>query len=207
MKKIILFYFAILFYNCGAGVSDFIDDLGDGYYYYGEGKGANFVFRGKEEKDGHRIDSIIIYADATDYDYDDHFILLKQEPNIEHQSYREGSDIWFICYSFKLVDSLQTNIPDVYLELYKKHAKDSVFYRKLASKISFNNTMEDQRLCRSVADSIIKLNPYYQKIYSRKINYWIIQKKYNQLFGPYSREEYLTKKVKLGVSKYLNLES
>ena len=58
----------------------------------------------------------------------------------------------------------------------------------------------------SIADSLIKNDPYFQIIFSRKLNYWIISHKENSLFGPYSKEKYLEKREELGVPEELKLE-
>jgi hypothetical protein len=59
---------------------------------------------------------------------------------------------------------------------------------------------------RSLADSIIKIDKEYQRIFANEINYWIIVKESKRVFGPYSKQQFLRTKRKLGVSKKLNLE-
>ena len=58
---------------------------------------------------------------------------------------------------------------------------------------------------KSMADSLTKYDPYYQKIFSRKLNYWIISHKEDSLYGPYSKKEYLLKRKELGISEKLKL--
>ncbi len=58
----------------------------------------------------------------------------------------------------------------------------------------------------SLADSVLKHEPYYIKIFSRSLNYWIISHKDKQVYGPYSEEEYLQKRVALGVPDNLQLD-
>lgn len=57
----------------------------------------------------------------------------------------------------------------------------------------------------SIADSLISCDSYYQEIFSRELNYWIISHKDDSLFGPYSKEEYLLKRKELGVPEELRL--
>ena len=57
-----------------------------------------------------------------------------------------------------------------------------------------------------VADSIINNDPYYQKIFAHKINYWIISNKDSVVYGPLTLEEYWQKKKELKVPDDLRLE-
>ncbi|WP_439585471.1 hypothetical protein [Dyadobacter bucti] len=57
-----------------------------------------------------------------------------------------------------------------------------------------------------VADSLIVNDPYYQKIFSQKLNYWIISHKSKKMYGPLSEIEYLKKRKELRVPEELQLD-
>ena len=63
-----------------------------------------------------------------------------------------------------------------------------------------------ERRSNSIADSLVKNDPYYQKIFSRELNYWIISGKTDSLYGPYSKEEFLEARKVLGVPSSLEIE-
>jgi hypothetical protein len=56
------------------------------------------------------------------------------------------------------------------------------------------------------ADSIILCDPYYQKIFSNEINYWIISHKWKKMYGPLTKEEYFQKRKELKVPDELKFE-
>lgn len=57
-----------------------------------------------------------------------------------------------------------------------------------------------------VADSLLKFNEYYVKIFANKINFWIIAHKQKQVYGPFKREEYLLKRKEVGIPNSLRLK-
>ena len=83
MKKIVAFISFFLMASC-AGLSDFIDDLGNGYFYYGEGSPANYIFYGKKDGNhGWTIDKRIIYPNVSCYDYNKNHIVAVQNPSYD----------------------------------------------------------------------------------------------------------------------------
>jgi len=65
-----------------------------------------------------------------------------------------------------------------------------------------------QDIARSqvAADSILKYNYMYKKIFSAKENYWIISHQNRKVYGPLNREEYKIKMTSLQVPDQLQLE-
>jgi len=53
------------------------------------------------------------------------------------------------------------------------------------------NSYDEITQSEKVADSLIKNNPYYIKIFSHKNNYWIIEHSNKKVYGPFTKEEYL----------------
>ena len=111
MKKIFAFIPLFLTISC-AGLSDFIDDLGDGYFYYGEGSPANHIHY-KDEKKNQGIEKIIIYPNVSHYNHNKDYILAIQNPS----------------------------------------------YKWIKINLEFFEDLSEQK-----ADSILKNDPYYQKI-------------------------------------------
>ena len=206
IKYLFLSIIYLTFSGCGAGIADFTEDLGGGYFYNGEGSESNYVYLGKKEQHGYSIDTILVYPQVDCFAYDEYFILLRQKPSLKGHKSWLGSRIQSCANIFRRLDSLLPKVPASYQSFYKDYAKDSIFYREVASQISSHNTIEDQEFCRMIADSIIKDDPYYQKIYSRDINYWIIEKNVKKLHGPYSQEEYINRKEELKVPEDLKLD-
>jgi hypothetical protein len=56
-------------------------------------------------------------------------------------------------------------------------------------------------------DSIAKTDPYYAKIFSGKVNYWIIEIKNDRIYGPLSKEEYVKVRQDLRIPKNVKLKT
>jgi hypothetical protein len=67
------------------------------------------------------------------------------------------------------------------------------------------NTKEDVPKSENEADSILTNDPFYQSIFMRKINYWIISNKQQIVFGPFTKDEYERKRVELLVPDRLQI--
>jgi hypothetical protein len=205
MQKILLLLLLFL-YSCG-GLSDLMLDLGGNYHYYGEGYSSNYIFYGKKDKNGTSIEKVIIEPSVESFTFDKDYILINQNPNLEWSAILLGNKLNSIARTFKRIDSFSfEKLPKHLQKRYLENLKDSIFYKKIALKITPQNTIEEQMYFRSLADSIIKIDKEYQRIFSNEINYWIIVKESKRVFGPYSKQQFLRTKRKLGVSKKLNLE-
>lgn len=68
--------------SCG-GLSDTVDDLGEGYYHVGEGKPMNYIFISHRQKNGISIDTIVVYPCVDTYEVDEKYIVIAQSPSIE----------------------------------------------------------------------------------------------------------------------------
>jgi hypothetical protein len=56
------------------------------------------------------------------------------------------------------------------------------------------------------ADSILANDPYYIKVLSGKINFWIIKNNTHELIGPLTSSQYLTKREELNIPNELKLD-
>ncbi len=61
--------------------------------------------------------------------------------------------------------------------------------------------------CFGIADSLIKHDPFFQNVFTRDVNYWIISHSNDSLYGPYSEEEYMKTKELLRVPKDIELRA
>ncbi len=82
MKKILAFSILLIIFSCGAGWSDVLNNLGDGYYYLGEGSPSNYIYR-SNNINSTSIDRVIIYPNVSCYDYDQDYIVVFQNPNYD----------------------------------------------------------------------------------------------------------------------------
>jgi hypothetical protein len=69
-----------------------------------------------------------------------------------------------------------------------------------------NTGHEDFSVLEKSADSILKHDPYYLKIFSSKINFWIIVSKSHELIGPLTKDEYQAKRKELNIPDDLELD-
>ena len=203
--KIVLI-FVVLLNSCG-GISDIMTNLGDGYFYYGEGGKLNYIYLSKSKHNvGVTTEEIIVHSNVEDYKYDNHHIVVKQIFNLEAFKERVADIIETNTRAFKYVDSLEKElIPIYYLELFEENQKDSTFYINLRDRISFKNTIKDQNLLNKLADSIIVSNSKYHHLLVNEINYFIIDKKTNYTYGPFDFKTYQVEYKRLNVSKNLKL--
>lgn len=68
-----------------------------------------------------------------------------------------------------------------------------------------NNSENDIITTKALADSILRNDNFYKRIFSRDINFWIIVIEEDTLIGPLSSSEYLDVRKRLNVPKKLTL--
>ncbi|MCE7043815.1 DUF3997 domain-containing protein [Dyadobacter sp. CY312] len=76
MNKIVIVFIVMYFFSCGAGISDFTEELGNGYVYESFGqelKNIRSPIAGQKN----------IYGKVIQYVHDENFILVMQQPNEE----------------------------------------------------------------------------------------------------------------------------
>jgi hypothetical protein len=67
------------------------------------------------------------------------------------------------------------------------------------------NSKEDVAKSENEADSILVNDYFYQSVFKNKINYWIISHKAQQLYGPFTKDEYKEKRKDLRVPESLQI--
>lgn len=74
-------------------------------------------------------------------------------------------------------------------------------------KISEPFYNEEQRESQEQkADSILKNDSYWQKVFANKINYYIINKNKRKVYGPFTKLEYASERKQLDIPTDLTLE-
>ncbi len=84
--------------------------------------------------------------------------------------------------------------------------RPSLEYHRLLIASDLNTGVEDVSVLQKNADSIVTHDPYYIKIFSNKINFWIIVSKSHELIGPLTKEEYIIKRKQLDIPDDLKLD-
>lgn len=183
----------IFFITLSCNMSDSLEELSGDYTYVHEGKDYNFII-GKNN----------IYANVIDYNFDDNYILVCQIPNRSmYLSYfaSELSGKYSTYYSY-----LKDSTSEKFYRSRNEILADSIIPKIFKSKnISFENSFEDIKKGKEIADSIMKNNPFHIKVFSLKKVYWIIKIKNNFLIGPLSENEYKIKRKELNLSSKLML--
>lgn len=68
------------------------------------------------------------------------------------------------------------------------------------------NSDEDMKATDSIADSLLRNDPFYIKVFSSKTNFWIISHQNSRVYGPLSEYEYKDLRTELKVPIDLELE-
>jgi hypothetical protein len=68
------------------------------------------------------------------------------------------------------------------------------------------NSEDDMIESERVADSLIQNDLYYKKLFTNKLNYWIVSHKHKKMYGPLTKIEYVAKRKELKVPDDLKLE-
>lgn len=86
---------------------------------------------------------------------------------------------------------------------YRHHLSSKI--RSDASKYP-ENSSEDMNATDSIADSLLKNDPFYVQVFSSKANFWIIRHSDNRVYGPLKKQEYEALRTELKVPVELKLE-
>lgn len=111
-----------------------------------------------------------------------------------------------VIRSFRYCDNADNlNVDSSFKRLRNTNIKDSLFYRQTVEKISPDNSEKDQKILHSMADSI--LNKDSNNVYNSddKMMYWIIDKVWHKVYGPYSEIGFLKERDRLDIGN-LSLE-
>ena len=183
--------------SCSAEIDE-SGDLGGGYRFKADGgmmwiRGANVYEEG-------------IPGNVTDYTSDSNFIIAKQEPSKEYYHYFFSSDIvsryFYLFYNNEVIENpneLQRRFMN------SKWWLDPELKRKMSGFISSDNYNNDEEIYR-IVDSVVTHDPEYKKIFASKVNYWILVKRGNLVYGPLTKKQYLEKSMDFAIPIDLLLE-
>ena len=186
----------ILLDSClGAGVGDVSDELGAGYIYLAEGScsriSPNFIF-----KDG-------IYPNIKNYSFDENFIIVEQTPSFKNINSYVVEDLrgkyGFLLY---MKDSIKIT-KDVEKFMKSKIWTDSILHKEISREVLPGNNVRSFDTLGEIASKIIKEETYFKEMFSRKENYYIIDKQKQEVYGPFTIEKYRIKRKELKVSEIL----
>lgn len=180
-----------------ANLGDSSTQLGNGYSYQVDG-GFRWIGSDHTMKDR-------IYSNVIDYAFNDAFIIAIQEPSIKGYTELLSQDL-FYRYSFILTSKDTSNYEINTRRFLRSYMWEDSGIHKRMLKIMQNNqsTVLD---VMPVADSILKNDPFYHELFLKKQNYWIIDKRNNEVLGPFNKYEFLNVRNKLGVPASLQLNS
>lgn len=180
-----------------ANLGDSSTQLGNGYLYRVDGSNR-WIGSDHTMKDR-------IYSNVLDYAFDDHFIIVLQEPSFKGYEELLSEDLLY-RYSF-VIDNKDTSKYDVSEKRFlKSHLwTDSSIHKRVLRKILPNNQSTVLDLT-AIADSIIKNDFFYRKAFLNKQNYWIVKKDTYSVLGPFTKAEYIKVKNDLQIDKALKLK-
>jgi hypothetical protein len=193
--------FLVFLTSCNLGVESY--KLSGNSFYKNEGKGDRMI-----SSSNHSLYRTAIYPDVIAYVFNDEFIIAKQRPDKLHWPQLLGLDLYsrYTAHAEYLKDP---NIfeRDAWRNLEGKIEFDTVNYKMFHERgASLEKSSEDIRIREEVVNFLISNDPYYKKIFSNDINYWIIYNPKDTLIGPLNKDEYLVQRKRLGVPDDLQLE-
>jgi hypothetical protein len=197
------YFFIVLpfFSSCNFGSET--EKISGNSFFRNEGKGYRMIMANNTI-----LYKTTIYPDVVSHAYNKNFIIAKQIPEKANWPSLLGSDL-YTRYKGHLHYIKNPGILNE--EGYKKQKGkiewDSVNYKMFFERgASDQNSSADMHISRSIADSLIKNDPYYQKIFANEVNYWIIYNPKDTLIGPLTKEEYMIKRKEMKIPDDLQLE-
>jgi len=121
---------------------------------------------------------------------------------ISHTSSKLNHQIFskVICYDYNndFIIAMQNPLKEDHIDMVAFYLRDN--FDKFP-----NNSKVQQIKSEKIADSLLKYDFYYRKIFSNNVNYWIIKVSNDSIYGPLNKNEYYYFRGVLGVPKSLKL--
>lgn len=192
MKESFFLFIVAVFLGC-----DDTPKIKGHIYYSDKGKGFRMI-----SSQNPLLYRTSIYPDVIDFTYDDNFTLVKQVPTVNTSAWLIGDELYSVFTGYKY--AIEKNLKDsTILNSYNKWA----FTLFASRNASDSNTSRDLKIKKIIADSLIKNDPDFTRIFSESENFWIILNKHDRLIGPLKKDEYLKTRRDLGVPEKLHLKS
>ena len=80
---------------------------------------------------------------------------------------------------------------------------DSIWHKEISREVLPENNVRSFDTLSIIVSKIVKEDPYFKEMFSRRENYYIIDKQKQEVYGPFSKETYVTKRKELKVSETL----
>ncbi len=186
--KFLTFIILIGFFSCNT------NKLDNDYHYLSKYEAEDveypygaIVYKSKNENS---FDKIIICSDVISFVSNNKYILVYQEPNKK-------------LFAKFLTDEL--NFWNNHFTISKKDSSIEFAYHNF-SLITINSLMKKfDNQTDIIVDSLIKNDNYYQKYFSNKFNYWIINIHDDILLGPFTKNEYFVKRKEMKIPNSLQI--
>lgn len=189
----ILLTLAVMFFACQS-------DKKERYYFFdkyesmdvGDGK-ETFIHKSKKMGG---FDTIIVHSDIVKFKENNSYIIALQKPNKKLMLDRIES-ILEILYKYNSEnDSVVISFPHIHTTI----EINSQYRENLDSLLQ--TTKDSVKTYQIEAKKIFENECFYQKIYKNPLNYYIIDKKEDSVFGNLNRDEF----IKLKQAKGIKLE-
>ena len=182
-------------------MSDDYHELGSGFNYIGEGGESHYI------SGGDAAHNTLIYGNVLSYNSNGNFIIAEQEPSREEYKSQIDSDLRASYYRYHdfIADSAEWKRNWPVKEIHATRQFAPLYTTLKSMSLSLENNSADKEKCEIVADSLLKMQPYYQSIFRYKRNYWIIDKKSNVGYGPIDSLQFTQQCKRLGIT--LKLEA
>ena len=147
-----------------------------------------------------------IYPFVKNFAFDEKFIIVEQETKNKEIliSFTEKLRMKYGILLY-MKDSIKIT-KDVEKFMQSKIWNDSIWHKKISREVLPESNVRSFDTLGNIASKIINEEPYFKEMFSRRINYYIIDKQKQEIYGPFSKENYRIKREELKVSKTLVFE-
>lgn len=199
MRKIAIIYLLIVSYACKSdGTNYFFYDKYDSMDY-GDGR-ETFIYKSKKNHWEYiTYDTILVYSDVEKYGENSSWIIAIQKPNRDLMLERIESGLKnLFTYNYEN-DSAVVRFPHALInkQISNQYKKDL--------DLSFQLTKDSIKTYQEVAERIFENESFYQNIFKNPVNYYIINKKKDSIYGPMDEKHFLrlknAKKIRLEFGK------
>lgn len=196
MKKAIIIIY-LLCCSCKNDNDDININLGKGYMCIKKGT-LTEIYANNSYGFGQGI-----YPFVKKYAFNDEFIIVEQETK-KKEILISFTDKLRNKYGILLhmKDSIKMT-KDVKQFMQSKIWTDSILHKEISREVLPESNVRSFDTLGKIALKIIENDPYFKEMFSRKLNYYIIDKLRQKVYGPFSKEIYLTKRKELKVQKTL----